>query len=213
MAASVVPFRIPGCRLDAVQVVPPELIIEASSKARSAVCPACGYRSRRVHGLYTRSPADLPVSDRAVGLRLRVRRFRCLSEACPRRTFAEAFPDLVARHARRTDRLAASQVRTGLTTGAESGARLLGDLRMPTSPDTVLRLVHRHPVPASNTPRVLGIDDPPLSTGGGLAQRAVMGHNPDRPGDAAPGRSATRPDGGGGRDMAPRSPGRQGRCA
>lgn len=159
MAASVVPFRIPGCRLDAVQADPSDLTVDASSKARSAVCPECGHRSRRVHGLYTRSPADLPVSDRTVGLRLRVRRFCCLSEACPRQTFAEPFPDLVARHARRTDRLAASQVRTGLTTGAEPGARLLADLRMPTSPDTVLRLLHQHPVPEAETPRVLGVDD------------------------------------------------------
>ena len=159
MAASVVPFDLPGCRLDAVQSNPFDLVVEARSKARSAVCPTCGQRSRRIHGLYTRSPADLPVSDRAVGLRLRVRRFRCLRETCPRRTFAEPFPDLVARHARRTDRLAAAQVRTGLTAGAEPGARLLHDLRMSTSPDTVLRLVHKHPTPDAATPRVLGVDD------------------------------------------------------
>jgi transposase len=30
---------------------------------------------------------------------------------------------------------------------------------MPTSPDTVLRLLHRHPIPEATTPRVLGIDD------------------------------------------------------
>ena len=30
---------------------------------------------------------------------------------------------------------------------------------MSTSPDTVLRLLHRHPVPKAETPRVLGIDD------------------------------------------------------
>lgn len=66
----------------------------------------------------------------------------------------------MAPYARRTDRLAAAQVRTGLAVGAEPGARLLGALRMATSPDTVLRLTHRHPVPASETPRVLGVDDP-----------------------------------------------------
>ena len=96
MAASVVPFRIPGCRLDAVQADPSDLTVDARSKVRSAVCPACGQRSRRVHGLYTRSPADLPVSDRAVGLRVLVRRFRCLSETCPEQTFAEPFPNMVA---------------------------------------------------------------------------------------------------------------------
>lgn len=99
------------------------------------------------------------MSDRAVGLRLRVRRFRCVNGACPRETFAEPFPGLVARHARRTDRLAAAQVRTGLAVGAEPGARLLRELRMATSPDTVLRLVHRHPAPVAETPRVLGVDD------------------------------------------------------
>ena len=73
MAASGVPFRIPGCRLGAVQADPSDLTVDASSKARGAVCPACGQRSRRVHDLCTRSPADLPVSDRAVGLRLPAR--------------------------------------------------------------------------------------------------------------------------------------------
>lgn len=159
LPASVVPFRIPGCRLDAFQTDPFDLTVDASSMASSAVCPECGQRSRRVHGCYTRSPADLPVSDRAVGLRLRVRRLRCLSETCPRKTFAEPLPDLVARHARRTDRLAASQVLIGLTAGAEPGARLLGDLRMATSSDTVFRFFYRLPVPDADTPRVLGVDD------------------------------------------------------
>lgn len=154
-----VPFVLPGCRLHGVRSDPSGLAVSASSRARSAVCPSCGHRSRRVHGRYTRSPADLPVSDSAVGLRLSVRRFRCSNQACPRRTFAEPFPDLVAPYARRTDRLATAQVRTGLAVGAEPGARLLGDLRMATSPDTVLRLVHRHPAPAAETPRVLGVDD------------------------------------------------------
>jgi transposase len=159
MAASVVPLEILGCRLDAVRRVETVLHIDAHSTARAAICPECGCRSRRVHGLYIRSPADLPVSDRAVGLRLRVRRFRCLNEACPRQTFAESFPGVVARYARRTYRLATAQSRTGLMVGAEPGARLLGVLRMSTSPDTVLRLVHRHPIPKVEAPRVLGIDD------------------------------------------------------
>ena len=159
MAASVVPFELPGCRLDAVSEDEAELLVSAHPTARSAVCPECGRRSRRIHGSYVRSPADLPVSDRTTRLRLRVRRFRCEHTACPRKTFAGPLPDLVAPHARRTDRLAAAQVRVGLAVGAEPGARLLGWLRMSTSPDTVLRLIHRHPLVEVATPRVLGVDD------------------------------------------------------
>ena len=66
---AVVPFPLPGGRLDAVQVGSPDLVALASSRARSAIWPACGHRSPRVDGRYTRSPAGLPVSDRAVGLR------------------------------------------------------------------------------------------------------------------------------------------------
>ena len=159
MAAPTIPFSIPGCRLDLVEATASGLLISAHPTARSACCPQCGKRSRRIHGSYVRSPVDLPVSDRAVRLHLRVRRFRCGHAACPRKTFAASLPDLVAPHARRTDRLAAAQVHVGLAVGAEPGARLLGRLRMPTSPDTVLRLVHRHPIPEANTPRVLGVDD------------------------------------------------------
>lgn len=159
MAAPTVPFSIPGCRLDLVKSTASGLLVSAHATVRSALCPQCGKRLRRIHGSYVRSPADLPVSDRAVRLRLRVRRFRCEHATCPRNTFAGPLPDLVAPHARRTDRLAAAQVRVGLAVGAEPGARLLGWLRIPTSPDTILRLVHRHPIPEAATPHVLGVDD------------------------------------------------------
>ena len=159
MAAPTVPFSIPGCRLDLVESTASGLLVSAHPTARSTCCPQCGKRSRRIHGSYVRSPEDLPVSDRTVRLQSRVHWFRCKHAACPRKTFAGPFPDLVVPHARRTDRLAAAQARVGLAVGAEPGARLFGWLRMPTSPDTVLRLVHRHPVPETATPRVLGVDD------------------------------------------------------
>jgi hypothetical protein len=43
--------------------------------------------------------------------------------------------------------------------GAEPGARLLSLLRMKTSPDTLLRMLHHHPLPEGAVPRVLGVDD------------------------------------------------------
>jgi hypothetical protein len=154
-----VPFDLPGCRLDAVQPSDERLLILAHAVGDSAAYPDCGARSRRVHSYYTRSPADLPVSDRAVHLRLRLRRFRCTTDACPKRTFAEPVPGLIAPRARRTRRLEAVQQRVGFVAGAGTASRLLTLLRMPASPDVLLRLIHRYPMPEVIAPRVLGVDD------------------------------------------------------
>ena len=43
--------------------------------------------------------------------------------------------------------------------GGNAGSRLLHHLAMPASPDTVLRLVRRLPLPAPDPPRVVGVDD------------------------------------------------------
>jgi transposase len=47
----------------------------------------------------------------------------------------------------------------GVFLGGEAGARMLTQIGMPTSGDTVLRLVRRLPLPRRPAPRVLGVDD------------------------------------------------------
>jgi transposase len=47
----------------------------------------------------------------------------------------------------------------GVFLGGEAGARMLGQIGMPTSGDTVLRLVRCLPLPRRPAPRVLGVDD------------------------------------------------------
>jgi Transposase len=121
--------------------------------------------SLSVHSRYRRHPTDLPSFGEEVRLDLLVRRFYCRNPACPRRTFAEPLPNLLAPRARRTRRLATAQGRVGVTCGGESGARLLHRLGMPASADTVLRLVCAIPLPESATPRVLGVDDWALKKG------------------------------------------------
>ncbi|WP_255424436.1 ISL3 family transposase [Corallococcus sp. CA047B] len=74
-------------------------------------------------------------------------------------------PRLLAPRARRTHRLATAQRAVGMTAGAEAGARLLTPLAMPTSPDTLLRLMHSAPLPPPTRPRVLGVDDWALRKG------------------------------------------------
>lgn len=61
--------------------------------------------------------------------------------------------------ARRTCRLAEAQGRVGVAFGGEAGAGLLRHLAMPTSADTVLRLVRRMPLPEADAPRIVAVDD------------------------------------------------------
>jgi len=55
--------------------------------------------------------------------------------------------------------LRAALTRIGMALGGEPGARLAQQLSLPTSGDTVLRLVRADPLPTYAAPRVLGIDD------------------------------------------------------
>lgn len=94
-------------------------------------------------------------------LAVHARRFRCLNPACARQTFAERLAEVAPAAARRTERLGGVQRCLGLALGGEAGARLAYRLAMPTSADTLLRVVRTaacrdDPLPA---PRVLGVDD------------------------------------------------------
>jgi len=153
-------FPIPGCRIEQVMHADPMIVqISAQGTQPGAACPNCHTVSQAVHSRYRRHPADLPNLGSEVRLVLSVRRFYCRNIVCPRRTFAEPLPDRLAPWARRTRRLAATQGKVGVTCGGEAGARLLRHRGMPTSADSVLRLVRAIPLPACGTPRVLGVDD------------------------------------------------------
>jgi transposase len=123
---------MPGCSIERITRDGPGFLhIAAHGTRPGGRCPDCGRASRAVHSRYHRRPADLPSLGRSVGVELRVRRFYCRDAACPRRTFAERLPELVAPHARRTRRLAEAQGRVGAALGGEASARLLPRLAMP----------------------------------------------------------------------------------
>lgn len=135
------------------------LILVLKSSQASAVCPGCTQPSTRIRGRYTRTLADLPCQGRAVRLRLEVRRFVCATRGCPRTTFAERFPQLSRAYARRTLRQADALKEVAFTGGGKRGAQLAKRLAMPTSRDTLLKLICSTDVPTRKTPQVLGIDD------------------------------------------------------
>jgi len=84
-----------------------------------------------------------------------VRKFFCDQPTCPRQLFTERLLTVAAPWARRTLRLAQRLRACGLALGGEMGARLGHRLGLPTSPDTLLRLVQEAPTPAATAPQVL----------------------------------------------------------
>lgn len=145
--------------LEEVVVEPNMIVLQVSSGQTEALCPGCTHRSQRVHSHYTRTVADLPWAEWPVYLNILVQRFFCDNPACRYKTFAERFAEVVARYARRTLRLATRQQRTAYALGGEAGAKLAPHLTIPTSGDTLLRLIRNAPPVEVQNPRVLGVDD------------------------------------------------------
>jgi transposase len=135
------------------------LNIEICTKAKQGICPDCQQKSSRVHSHYDRTVRDLPVSAFSVVLNLTVRRYFCDNPDCERCTFVERMPGAIETYARRTARLVASQREVGFLAGGETGAKIVRKLALPTSPDTLIRLVRNAPMPERPTPKILGIDD------------------------------------------------------
>jgi transposase len=144
---------------DAAHVAADGIILDLHASRGSARCPHCGTRASRVQSTDLRAMRDLPCGGLPLILRVRVRRFVCASGSCPRRIFAEQFPALAAPRARRTDRLRGAPQHVGLALGGQAGARLAGKLAMPATGKGLLHLVRQMPLPPSDPPRVVGIDD------------------------------------------------------
>ena len=151
--------------LTAASITADQVTVQLTTTAPTMACPTCQTAATRVHSRYHRTMADLPMLQRPVEIALHVRRFFCDNSRCPRHTFCERLPDLVAVQARRTTRLQREQQRLAIDIGGEAGARLAFRQGMPVSPATLLRFARRTPLPSRRTPRVLGVDDFSLRKG------------------------------------------------
>jgi transposase len=75
------------------------------------------------------------------------------------KTFAERFPETLALHAQRTHRLTTTLTLFALVLSGRAGERLLAQIGMSTSADTLVRLAKRAESPSNDVPEVLGVDD------------------------------------------------------
>ena len=125
----------------------------------SALCPLCHRPSRRVHSRYWRTIRDLPCGEQSLTLRVRVRRFFCGNRQCLRRTFSERLTGFALAYAQRTQRLKQAHTHIAQALGSRPGVRLALGLGVPVGASTLLRQERAAPLPAFETPRVLGVDD------------------------------------------------------
>jgi len=133
--------------------------ILARLEGAAARCPDCGRPASRLHGHYRRTISDLPWGGVPVKFRVRMRKFYCDSDRCPRKVFAERLDGTARRYARRTNRQREALEDIGFALGGEAWARLALELGLRTSPDTLLRYVKHWPHVYHEPVRVLGIDD------------------------------------------------------
>ncbi len=159
MLANLLLPDVPGVQLREVLSDERSITLVMIMTRPSAPCPLCQQCSERVHGGYLRKIADVPWSGVPVRIRLRVRRFFCDNVDCHRRIFTERLAPAIAPYARRTRRLELLVESLGLVLGGEGGAPLARRLGMPTSPNSILRLLRRSSEQPVSTPRVLGVDD------------------------------------------------------
>jgi hypothetical protein len=189
VAASQVPFWLPGCAIDVVEVENQQMFIHAHTTNPGAECLHCNHHSGQVHSYYRRTIKDLPVSNNSVYLKVRIRRFRCVNPGCGHKTITERLPELVAPYAHRSKRLQQTLSAISFSFSYEAGACLTDKLRMKSSGDTLLRLIRRFSVNVGFTPRVVGDGHHPLI--GHLGHF----HIPSGHGQARPAASLLQPEG------------------
>lgn len=159
MRASHLLPHLSAFRITAGVVADNRLTLDIVPKQRSAICPLCRRRTRRIHSRYVRSVHDLPCCGVPVLLRLHARRFVCRNRRCARRIFCERVPTLVPARRRRAERLTHALTEIGFAAGGEGGSRLAGALSMTASPAHLLRLLRQTSSPVQEPVRVLGVDD------------------------------------------------------
>ncbi|HXY35069.1 MAG TPA: ISL3 family transposase [Planctomycetaceae bacterium] len=136
-----------------------QILVKVSSSLPMGACPQCGLPSTRVHSHYVRRLSDLPWHGAHVTVQWRSRRFFCTTPNCPQHIFTERLPHVARPYSRKTERLLVAIRSVGFACGGENGSRLAERLGMPTSPDTILRIIRGSDQARVPAPKVIGIDD------------------------------------------------------
>lgn len=133
--------------------------IYVQSRQRICRCPDCLIPSKKLHSYYSRKFRDLPTFGKSSNIYLQSRKYRCLTPECERKIFTERFEDHFEPCKRRTKRLDEKLLTTALEMGGRPAERLCNTLSMPVSDSTLLRLIHKTPLPCLGQLKAVGVDD------------------------------------------------------
>ena len=145
--------------IEDVEVLPDTIHIYARSSLSYGICPYCGSHSKKIHSRYMRHVTDLPILGRRTVLHLEMRKFFCHDEDCSHKTFAEQPGTEVFRYRRRSRRCEVLVSKLSLDSSAGKSSSHLRIMGIPISRATVLRDIHRMPLPVYPDIDRIGVDD------------------------------------------------------
>jgi transposase len=135
--------------------------IKMRSKSQNCSCPKCNTESAVYHATHHRHVQDLPILGKMVWLDIVVREYDCCNQDCDVSSFTETINDFLNNYSQMTERLVDMMTALAIETSCEGCARILKQMNVKTSGDTVIRtLIKRYenqPVQACGT--TVGIDD------------------------------------------------------
>ena len=145
--------------LDSIEIHEQRVVVHLHATSPIAACPHCATAGSRVHSRYQRTITDVAFGGRSLVLTLLVRKWMCPEVSCCRKIFAERFPGLVQRYARKTDRLSKILQSVGVMTNGADAAQIASSFGVPTTAKTIIRRVLQLPLPNEGSVYKVGIDE------------------------------------------------------
>ena len=118
------------------------MYIYCETKKQPTKCKYCGVESEKVHSVYTRTIADLPIQKYKVKLVIKVKKYFCNNSKCNHSTFAENL-DFVEKNALRTKRLDEYINEIGLKNSSVEAKKQITNSHVQISNNTILRIIKK----------------------------------------------------------------------
>lgn len=144
--------------ITAIEETENSVSIRLKSRSEHCVCPRCGKELSRRRATYNRKAQDLPMIGKAVLLTVNVYEYQC--EEC-NRPAAESFDGFLKPGSRLTERCEDFIARLALESSCEGASRVLKELGVAYSGDSIIRLLLKRlkSRPATEVGSIIGVDD------------------------------------------------------